>query len=169
MIHVYLAVCMSLELRNKMNDTLIVSIGSTVMTDDAIGHHVLNSLQEKEIKADYADLGMDLFKLRLFFNEHKNLIIIDAIIGDYKPGTVLVFSYDEIKDKLEAKTRNIHYIGSIEALEIMRLTDEKLAQAKIQFVGIVIESIDKGLELTRRVQKSIIKAVEMIVDLLENC
>lgn len=169
MIHVYLAVCMSLELRNKMNDTLIVAIGSTVMTDDAIGHHILQVLEKRELHADFADLGMDLFKLRLFFKGHKNLIIIDAIRGDYMPGTVLVFSYDEIKDKLEAKTRNIHHIGSIEALEIMRLSDEKLAQAKIQFVGIVVESIDKGLELTRRVQKSIIKAVEMIVDLLENC
>ena len=149
-----------------MNDTLIVSIGSTVMTDDAVGHHVLNSLKEKEIEADLIDLGMDLFRLRLFFKNHKNLIIIDSVMGDYPIGTVLVFSYEELNEKLEAKTRNIHHIGSIEALEIMRLADKRLAEAHIYFVGIVVEKIDKGLELTKKIRKSITKAVEMVLDLI---
>ncbi len=134
------------------------------MTDDAIGHHVLQELQKKSISADLVELGMDLFRLRLFFDKrHKKVIIIDALKGDYPPGTILTFSYQEFYSKLDAKIRNIHHIGSIEAIEIMRNADENLAQAEIFFVGVIVEKIDKGLTLTNYVQKAIPKAVEAVI------
>lgn len=133
------------------------------MTDDAIGHHVLQELQKESISADLVELGMDLFRLRLFFDkQHKKIIIIDALTGDYPPGTILSFSYQEFHSKLDAKIRNIHHIGSIEAIDIMRNADENLANAEIYFVGIIVEKIDKGLTLTKSVQKAIPKAVDAV-------
>ena len=150
-----------------MHNTLIVSLGSTVMTDDAIGHHVLQELQKLELKADFVDLGMDLFRLRLFFSNHKKVIFIDALSGDYPAGTILSFTYTELKEKLHAKIRNVHRMGSIEALEIMRLDDSKLKEAEINFVGIVAEKIDKGLELTKDVAAVIPEAVQAVLTLIE--
>ena len=149
-----------------MHDTLIVSLGSSVMTDDAIGHHVIQELQKAKIKAELIDLGMDLFRLRLFFSNHKKVIIIDALTGDYPTGTVLSFTYEELKEKLTAKIRNIHRMGSIEALEIMRLDDKELAAAEIFFVGIVVEKIDKGLELTEQVAEAIQEAITAVKKIL---
>lgn len=150
-----------------MHDTLIVSLGSTVMIDDAIGHHVLQELQKLELKADFVDLGMDLFRLRLFFSDHRKVILIDALSGKYPAGTVLSFTYKELKEKLQAKIRNIHQMGSIEALEIMRLDDKKLHDAEIYFVGIVVEKIDKGLELTKNVAAAIPEAVQAVLAIIK--
>jgi hydrogenase maturation protease len=150
-----------------MSDLLIVSIGSTVMTDDAIGHHILQSLEEKGVEADFFDLGLDLFKLRIVFDKHKRIIILDAFSSSkHPPGKVLSYHYKDFQNKLEAKIRGIHQLGSIEALEIMRLADEDLARAEIYFVGIVIEKIDKGFELTSTIEKAISKAVKTVEELL---
>jgi hydrogenase maturation protease len=146
-----------------MLKTLVVAIGSTVMTDDAVAHHVLEQLQQQAIAADFVDLGMDIFRLRLFLKDcHTRIIIIDALAGEYPPGTILTFSYEDFQDTLNAKLRNVHHIGSIEALEIMRLADESLAQKEIFFVGIIAQTIDKGLTLTPKVKKAIPQAVDMV-------
>ena len=167
MIPVYLAVCTSQELRNKMYDTLIVAIGSKVMTDDAVGYHILQLLQKDNITADFVELGMDLFRLRLFFKNHKRVIILDALKGDYPPGTVLSFKYQDFQSNLDAKIRSIHHIGSIEAIEIMRNADEKLANAEIHFVGIIVDVIDKGLELTNCVAQALPEAARTVKSLLK--
>ena len=168
MILVFLAVCMLPELRNNMNDTLIVAIGSEVMTDDAVGYHVLRFLQKESVQADFVELGMDLFRLRLFFKKHHSrVVIIDALKGDYPPGTILSFSYKDFHSKLDAKIRNIHHIGSIEAIEIMRTDDEKFAEAEVFFVGIIADVIDKGLELSKSVSNSIEAAAKEVKNLLK--
>lgn len=149
-----------------MVDTLIISLGSTVMRDDAIGHHVLDKLIEQKINADMIKLDTDIFKLRLHYKEHKRLLILDALIGDYPPGTILVFSIDEINEHLKAKIRHAHAVGSIEALQIMRMQDGNLQNAEIFFIGIVAEVIDKGLSLSKSVQKAIPKTIEKIINLI---
>lgn len=149
-----------------MFDTLVVGIGSTVMTDDAVGHHVLLNLQQKNVPAEIVFLGQDLFKLRLFFKQHKKVIIVDALQGEYPPGKVLVFDYKSILEKLEAKIRNIHFLGSIEVLQILRQADVNLQKAEIFLVGIIVQTIDKGLDLTEPVQKAIPKAVKEVIKLI---
>ncbi|NHJ85263.1 MAG: hydrogenase maturation protease [Asgard group archaeon] len=151
-----------------MADVLVIALGSTVMTDDAIGHHILSELQNQNLDADFAYLGTDIFRLRLYYKNHKEIIIIDALTGDYPPGTVLNFHLDDINQKLEASIRNAHRIGAIEALKIMQNDDVNIANAKIFFVGIIAESLDKGLELSSSTKQAIPKAVNIVKQYLTN-
>ncbi|MFW9922729.1 MAG: hydrogenase maturation protease [Candidatus Thorarchaeota archaeon] len=149
-----------------MPDTLIVAIGSSVMTDDAIGHHIIKQLEQLNVNAEVVDLGMDLFRLRLLFHNQKRIIIVDAMKGNYPPGTILEYKYQKNQDLLEAKIRDIHHIGSIEALDIMCLADIDLAKIDIYFVGVIIETIEKGLELSPEIKNAIPNAVEKIISLI---
>ena len=138
------------------------------MKDDAIAHHVIDKLSDLELdNVDLVKLDTDIFKLRLHYQNHKRIIIVDSLIGNYPPGTVLSFSSDEIDSKLAAKIRHAHSIGSIEALKIMQLDNVKLAKAKVFFVGIVAEEIDKGLTVSKSVYASIPKAIDVILELIK--
>lgn len=139
---------------------LIVALGSTVMTDDAIGHYILNRLKtNEEIDADFVDLDTDIFRLRLHYKGQQTIIVLDALSSGGKPGTVLSFSSGEFQEKLEGFILNSHMIGSIEGLKIMQTVDDNLKNAKIFFVGIVASKIQKGTKISPVVEKAIDKAV----------
>ncbi len=145
-----------------MYKTIVVAIGSTIMTDDAVGHFVLRELQKRDIPADFSDLDTDIFRLRLDYNNHQHIIIVDALVGYEDPGTVKVFSFDEFHERLEGKIWSPHLLGVIEALDIMRTVDEDMAKATVHLVGIVVEKLDVGMELTENVASSIISAADSV-------
>ncbi|MBN1328029.1 MAG: hydrogenase maturation protease [Candidatus Heimdallarchaeota archaeon] len=150
-----------------MASTLVVSLGSTVMSDDAIGHLILDELQKRENKTvDYIKLDTDIFKLRLYFKNHKRLIIIDALTGDFPVGTIFSSNLKDLNEKFTATIRSAHRIGSIEALKIMQADDTKLANAEVIFFGIIVKLIDKGLTLSPEVQIAIPKAVDFLQKML---
>ncbi|HUT82340.1 MAG TPA: hydrogenase maturation protease [Candidatus Bathyarchaeia archaeon] len=149
-----------------MTSTLVVSLGSTVMSDDAIGHFILDELQKKDIQADFIKLDTDIFKLRLYFKGHKQVIIIDALTGEFPVGTIFSLKSKDIDKKLSATIRSAHRIGSIEALKIMQADDKELAEAEIIFYGIVVKQIDKGLTLSPEVQKILPEAVDILYKML---
>ncbi|MHA1302877.1 MAG: hydrogenase maturation protease [Candidatus Heimdallarchaeaceae archaeon] len=150
-----------------MKKALVVAIGSTIMADDAISHHVLQNLKSRKVDANLVELGTDIFRLNLEYTGQKKVIIIDALFGEEPPGTVLVYHYDEIQEKLEGKIKNAHLLGVGECLEIMRHADKEFAKADITLVGIVAEKIDVSMELSPSVQSAIEKATEVVISLLE--
>jgi hydrogenase maturation protease len=149
-----------------MPKALVVCVGSTVMRDDGVGFHVLERVKKSGTNTDFADLGTDIFRLRLHYNDHNPVIIIDALRGGGNPGDVLVFSSSEFENKLEGKIRHAHLLGVLEGINIMREVDDKLKTAEIFLIGIVADTIDKGLSLTPIVQKAIPKAANTISSLL---
>ncbi len=151
-----------------MASTLIVSLGSTVMSDDAIGHKILDELQKRKVQADYVKLDTDIFKLRLYFKNHKRVIIIDALTGDFPVGTIFSSKLKDITEKFTASIRSAHRIGSIEALKIMQVDDKQLAEAEIIFFGIVVKVIDKGLTISSEVQVALPKAVDYLQFILKS-
>lgn len=138
------------------------------MQDDGVGYHILRSLQDKNVQADLVDLGTDIFGLRAHFKNHSRIIILDAMKGGETPGTVLVFRGPEFRERLEGNIQNAHLLGVIEALDIMRAIDDQLAKAEFFFVGVVAQTIDKGLELTEPVAKAVQKAVNQVGLILAN-
>lgn len=58
----------------------------------------MESLKQKnEVKADFADLGTDIFKLRLFFNNHDNIIIIDVLKEKETPGKIVIYEFHNFR------------------------------------------------------------------------
>jgi hydrogenase maturation protease len=137
------------------------------MGDDGIGFELLNQLKERNIKADFVDLGTDVFRLRLFYDNHSTIIFLDALNGGGRPGDVLIFSHQDFENKLTGCIRDVHHIGFYEALKLMKLVDLSLAQTDFFLVGIVAEKIESGLELSQSVKASIPHAVDKIISLIQ--
>lgn len=149
-----------------MNKTLILSLGSRVMSDDAIGHVIVQNLQQKKVKADIIQLDTDIFKLNLFFDNHKRIIIIDAIQSSDSPGTVHVIPFHDFEKEIEGKIRGSHFLDMKEGLELLRIANSKIAEAEIFLVGIVIKKIELGTDLTPVLLKKIDEVCNIISDLI---
>jgi len=109
-----------------MNKTLILSLGSRVMSDDAIGHVVAQNLQQKKVKADVVQLDTDIFKLNLFFDNHRRIIIVDAIKSSDSPGTVYVIPFHDFEKEIEGKIRGSHFLDMKEGVELLRIANSKI-------------------------------------------
>lgn len=145
---------------------LVISLGSPLMQDDGVGIKILEELQQRGVKADFADLGTDVFLLRLFFKNHSKIIVVDALTGGSSTGAVLVFHQTDFKKKLTGYIRNAHLLSFYEAIELLRMVDSNLLKTKIYLVGVVAKRIDKGMRLTQQVEQAVTIAADTIMTLL---
>ena len=71
--------------------TLVLAIGNTLLTDEGVGIHALQALQDKYPEPEgvtYMDGGSLSFTLAGAVEDTDNLIVIDATQLKSKPGTV---------------------------------------------------------------------------------
>ena len=145
---------------------LVVALGSTVMQDDGVGARILWELEGRGLAAEFVELGTDLLRLRLFFDRHPVIILLDALRGGAEPGSVLVFSAEDFQARLEGKFQNPHHLGVVEAVGLLKAVDERLSAAEFHLVGVVAETIDKGEELTPVVAGAVVEAANAVERLL---
>lgn len=141
---------------------LVVALGSSVMQDDGVGAAILAELRGRGLQAELVELGTDLLRLRLFFDGHPTVILLDALRGGGEPGSVLSFSGDELQARLEGKLRNPHLMGVVEGLGILKAVDSEVAKAEFHLVGVVAETIDKGESLSPVVEQAVVKAADRV-------
>lgn len=140
--------------------TLFIGLGNSLMQDDGIGLYITEKLRKDEF-FDVFNCGPDAFRILNYLNEHKRVIIFDAIDVNILPGTVIclnekgLFKFNDI-------TRSIHQISALEALKIMKLIDHKFSKTTIFFVGIQIGEVLINKPLTEEVKKS----ADLIIKLL---
>ena len=102
-----------------MKKTLVLGIGNDILTDDGIGHKLVNEIKSKSCSADIDFLnvflgGLDILEL---IQGYEKVIFIDAIITrDGVPGTVYHFKPKDFKETLHLS--NLHDANFLTALEL---------------------------------------------------
>jgi hydrogenase maturation protease len=147
------------------NPILLVALGSPLMQDDGVGIKILEELQRRGVKADYIDLGTDIFRLRIFFNNHSKIVVVDALTGGGSPGSVFIYHQTDFKKKLTGIIKNSHHLSFYETIELLRMADPNLAKTEIYLVGVVAKKIDKGIKLSRPVEQAIQRAADTVIGL----
>jgi len=150
------------------NNTLILGIGNTLLSDEGVGIHMLAYLRRHYpalADVEYLDGGTLSFTLAAWIEEADNLIVIDAAELDSTPGTVVVFSGEEM-DRFAGKTkRSVHEVSLGDLLAIAHLTDALPANRAL--VAIQPEEIDWGQCLSNRVKQALPVAGHHVSDLLQ--
>ena len=151
-----------------MHKTLVLGIGNTLLSDEGIGLHVLETLQRKHPElegVEYLDGGTLSFTLAGWIEEADRLIIIDAAEFHQPPGTVRCLSDEEMDTFLGLPRRSVHEVSLLDLLDISRLT-HSLPQPRV-LVGIQPQKIDWGDNPSPAVAAAIPQAVEAIEQLLQ--
>ena len=149
------------------NNTLVLGIGNTLLSDEGVGVRMLAYLQDNYPDlphVEYLDGGTLSFTLAAWIEDADNLVVIDAAQLDSAPGTVQVFEGGEM-DRFAGRTkRSVHEVSLGDLLAIAHLTDTIPQQRAL--VTIQPEEIDWGSRLSDAVDRALPVAADRVADLV---
>ncbi len=151
------------------NNTLILGIGNTLLSDEGVGIHMLAYMGRHYpdlSDVEYLDGGTLSFTLAAWIEEADNLIVIDAAELKSAAGTVVVFSGQEMDQFAGMTKRSVHEVSLGDLLAIAHLTDALPANRAL--VAIQPEEIDWGQCLSNRVKQALPAAGRCVNDLLRD-
>ncbi|WP_275098018.1 HyaD/HybD family hydrogenase maturation endopeptidase [Sedimenticola hydrogenitrophicus] len=153
---------------NEKKTTLVLGIGNTLLTDEGVGVHVINHLQERFSQRQdvaFVDGGTLSFSLAGLLAEHARLIVVDAARTGGRPGSVVCYEASEMDRYLTGNRQSVHEVGLTDLLDIARLSEHYPEQRAL--VGIEPESLDWGEQPSAAVAQAIPQAVGKVIELLD--
>ena len=154
------------------NDTLILGIGNTLLTDEGAGIHALNLLQlaYSNTRPDspnltFIDGGTLSFTLAVWIEDCSNLIVFDATELHQPAGTVNTFVNTAMDEFLGSAKRSAHEVGLLDLMDITRLTDHLPENRAL--IGIQPETMGWGMLPGQPVQDALPVAVNEAVKLIK--
>ena len=154
----------------QQSNTLVLGIGNTLLTDEGIGVHVLDSLEKHESPLFHDIRTMDggtlSFTLAGAIENCEQLIVIDAAELKSEPGTVRVFEDHDMDEYIiSGNKKSVHEVSLADVMSITLLSG-KLPK-KRALVGIQPAEIDWGDIPTEAVSAAIPVAVSEIETILK--
>ena len=150
------------------DETLILGIGNTLLSDEGAGIHALNHLQFQypDIpNLTFIDGGTLSFTLAVWIEDCTNLIVFDATELHQPAGTVKTFIGAAMDEFLGNTKRSAHEVGLLDLMDIARLTDHLPENRAL--IGIQPEVMDWGMEPSAPVQNALDTAVNEAVTLIK--
>lgn len=153
---------------------VVLGIGNTLLGDDAVGIHVIRHLESRKCASLFSGAQIELvdggtlgYLLIDRISEADGLIIIDSANINQAPGSVAVFSDQQVDDFLELNTSSsVHEVGLIDLLQMLRLNKE--APERCALIGIQPELIDWSTELSPVVTAALPEACNAVEKILQS-
>lgn len=156
-----------------MTKPLVLAVGNLLMTDEGAGIHTLNHLLQTNAgdpmlsseRIEYIDGGTLSFTIAAYIENTDDLIVIDAAELNAAPGTVRVFTGDEVLGQLGSAKLSVHEVGLIDLFDMVRLNERM--PARYALVGIQPQTIaDWSEQPSPAVAAAIPEAAEAVNTLL---
>ena len=144
--------------------TAVYGIGNILMGDDGIGPAVVRYLESCLTVDDdltIEDLGTPSLDLPNYLAGYDRVIFVDAVAAPAPPGSVCLFTREEIIAVSPGIRVSPHEPSINDALIVMDFAGN--APAEVTLVGVVPETLDGGLELSDAVSRAIPAAAEAVM------
>jgi hydrogenase maturation protease len=139
--------------------TAIYGIGNILLGDDGIGPAVVNYLFANNILGDdvtLEDLGTPSLDLPNYLTGFDRVVFIDAVAVDAPPGTIRLFSREEIIAAPPGIRISPHEPSINDALIVLDFAGG--APREVVLIGIVPHTLENGMNLSPAVGKAIPRA-----------
>ncbi len=143
----------------------VIAVGNDLYGDDGVGTAVIEMLgQIPEMKGiELVNGATDALGLIDHFEDTEHVILVDAAQMGEQPGTVKVFSKDEVKLKIKMDHLTVHGISLAETFDIAKAIDK--LPGKITIIGIEPKNIGISEKLSDVVAESIPDVISQIINL----
>lgn len=144
--------------------TLVLGVGNLLLSDDGVGVHVVQRLQERQTLpedvqvVDGGTCGLDLLH---FLEGVQRLIVVDAANMGLPPGSIRRLEGDAVPAFLAQKV-SPHEINLPELLFSAKLTG--IYPEQVVVLGIQPQSLETSLELTPPVAARVDELVQRVLD-----
>jgi hydrogenase maturation protease len=142
--------------------TLVLGLGNLVHSDDGLGVHAIQTLQQDArvpadtVLMDGGTLGLNLLP---HISAFQRLLVIDALDVGEPPGTLLRLDGKALQN-LPGKA-NVHQLGFADLMAALELLGE--SPEEIVLFGVQPLSTDWGTELTPAVQQAINPLIDAVI------
>ena len=149
----------------KNSKLKVIVVGNDLYGDDGVGNAVLRALEQipDMLDAELIDGATDALGLIDHFSDTDHVIIVDAAQMGEKPGTVKIFSKEEVKLKIKMDHLSVHGISLAETFDIAQAVDS--LPEKITIIGTEPKNIGISQNLSDVVMQSIPEIVSNIINL----
>jgi hydrogenase maturation protease len=149
--------------------TYVLGLGNVLMGDDGFGPAVVRAFDEQFVSGpdvEVVDLGTPGLDLSPWFADADRLIIVDTVRSAQPPGTIGVYSKEEILRHSPRARVSPHDPGVKETLLTLELAGR--APGAVTLVGAVPASTELSLDLSAALAAAMPAAVAAIVKLLRD-
>lgn len=144
---------------------VVLGVGNILLSDEGIGVKVIEALERQYTFPDNVSLvdgGTQGLALMATIQEADHLIVVDAVVGGGKPGTIYRLEKDDLPKGLRIK-QSAHDSDLIEALNLCALIDQ--SPQSVVVIGIEPDSLTPfNLELSEPVKEKIGELITRVMD-----
>ncbi len=129
--------------------TLILGVGSSILTDDSIGLVVAGKLEERLAGRDDVDVGVNEeagFSLLEESLGYDRLVIVDSILTGREPGTVVRLDLDDLGRTIHSNSPHGANLATV--MELGRQQDMDVPHEVVIYGIEVVDVLTFGEELT---------------------
>ena len=143
--------------------TLVLGVGSSILSDDAVGIVVARRLEQRLGGRDDVDFGVNEeagFTLLEESIGYDRLVIIDSILTGREPGTVLRFDLSDLGRTIHSNSP--HGMNLATVMELGRAQGMDVPGEVMIYAIEVVDTLTFGEELTPAVAAKVDEIVETI-------
>lgn len=142
--------------------TTIVGIGNVLMGDDGVGIHVINRLEQSAVVqyASLRDLGTSAVDLLQDLMTERRVIVVDAIEGGHRPGTVYRFT----PEMLPGSTNPWSSSHASRLGDVLATAKSLGGDADVLILGVEPERIAPTTELSPQALVAVEQIVGLVID-----
>jgi len=153
----------------SLESIVVLGVGNILLHDEGIGVRVVEELDRRFIfpeRVRLVDGGTQGLWLLPTIQQADHLIVVDAVLGGGKPGTLYRLGREDLPTGLRVK-QSAHDTDLVEALNLSSLLGTGPKSTLV--LGIEPENIEPyGLELTPAIQAKIEELVTLVLNELKN-
>ncbi len=141
---------------------VILGIGNILMSDEGIGVHAVEALQQRFLLPDdveVVDGGTTGMELLPDLQGADHLIVIDAVRVGVPPATVVRMEGDEVPAFFKTKL-SPHQVGLSDVLAALRFSGS--APGHVVLIGVQPVSLEVAMELTPKVAAQMDRVLELV-------
>ena len=147
------------------DDVVVIGLGNVLRTDDGVGVHLVRALAEQTWPPSVRiiDAGTPGLALLDLMEEAGRVVIVDACQLDSVPGTIRIFTPEEVRSRSDNAPLSIHQPDVLGAL---RLGEAVGMSVSVTLVGIQPASLQPGTELSPALTKAFPELLARVSDLV---
>jgi hydrogenase maturation protease len=145
--------------------TLVLGVGSSILSDDAVGLVVTRRLEERLCARDDVDFGVNEeagFTLLEESLGYDRLVVIDSILTGREPGSVMRFDLSDLGRTIHSNSP--HGMNLATVMEFGRRQGMDVPDEVVIYAIEVVDTLTFGEELTPEVASKVDEIVELIVE-----
>ena len=143
-------------------DLLVLGLGNVLLGDDGVGPAAIAHLRNEYAVPDGVrclDGGTLGLALLPYLEDARNVILVDAILHDGPPGTLVRLAGDDVGPAVAARL-SPHQVGVADLLEGARWHDRE--PSRLVLFGVVPQSIELGVGLSTPVLAAMADLVDLV-------